>query len=302
MNYSPDPCWPIDTTYYIDQSATEHHLRWLAYALSDLDLGQLNKATGVPGLNRNDAYEKTLYVPSLDEQQRIAAILDQAEGVLRKRRETLGELDELMQAIFFEMFGDPTSNRKGWDVGKLGDVGILERGVSKHRPRNDPILLGGSYPLIQTGDIANADGYVRDFSATYSEVGLKQSRLWPAGTLCITIAANIGKTAILAFDACFPDSVVGFSPNDLVITEFVQHWMGFIQKKLEDDAPQFAQKNINLAILRDLDIPIPPRILQDQFRQAVLHVDNLKAISRAHLAKLEALFASLQHRAFRGEL
>jgi type I restriction enzyme, S subunit len=255
-----------------------------------------------PGVNSTVLKSLKVPLPPLDEQRRIAAILDQADALRRKRRQVLERLTDTTKAAFIQIFGDPTSNPNGWETGKLGEVGLLERGVSKHRPRNDPILLNGPYPLVQTGDIANADDYVTSFSSTYSDAGLKQSRLWPKGTLCITIAANIGKTAILAFDACFPDSVVGFSPSTRITTEFVQHWMNFIQKRLEEDAPQSAQKNINLAILRELGIPIPPRDVQDQFRKIVAQVHALKFASRAHATKLDALFASLQHRAFRGEL
>jgi type I restriction enzyme S subunit len=182
----------------------------------------------------------------------------------------------------------------------LGDVGLLERGVSKHRPRNDPALLNGPYPLVQTGDVANCDGYIRNYTSSYSEIGLKQSRLWPKGTLCITIAANIGKTGILLFDACFPDSVVGFTPGTSVTTEYVRSWMSCVQQKLEDDAPEFAQKNINLTILRDLAIPVPPRKLQEKFGANVIGIDKVKSEYRDHLIKLDALFGSLQHRAFRG--
>jgi len=241
-------------------------------------------------------------LPSLDEQRRIAAILDQADDLRRKRREALERLQGLKPSVFLDIFGDPVTNRRGWPRSRLDAAGTLDRGVSKHRPRNDPVLLGGAYPLIQTGNIANCDGYVRTYTATYSDVGLKQSRLWPAGTLCITIAANIGNTGILTFDACFPDSVVGFTPNDQVVTEFVQQWFGFIQPALEKDAPQFAQKNINLAILRDLILPVPPISLQRDFAAIVAEIDALKVSHRTHLAKLDALFASLQHRAFRGEL
>lgn len=88
----------------------------------------------------------------------------------------------------------------------------LDRGRSQYRPRNAPELLNGPYPLIQTGDVSKAGLYITTYQNTYSELGLKQSKLWKAGTLCITIAANIAQTAILAFDACFPDSVVGFIP------------------------------------------------------------------------------------------
>jgi len=246
--------------------------------------------------------ELSIPLPPLDEQRRIAAILDQADDLRRKRRDTLQKLQKVGRAVFLEMFGDPTANKKGWSIILLGDAGKLDRGVSKHRPRNDPVLLGGPYPLIQTGDIANCDGYVRTYSTTYSEEGLKQSKLWPSGTLCITIAANIGKTGILTFDACFPDSIVGFAPNSSIRTEFVQQWFAFIQPALEKAAPQFAQKNINLGILRILKLPTPPLDMQRTFAACVAEIDKLKAHYRAHLVKLDVLFASLQYRAFAGEL
>ena len=147
----------------------------------------------------------------------------------------------------------------------FGTVGQLDRGKSKHRPRNDPILLGGKHPLIQTGDVANSGGYITTYKATYSDIGLSQSRKWPAGTLCITIAANIANTGILEFDACFPDSVVGFKPYEFVTVEYVQAWLGFLQKIIEDAAPESAQKNINLEILRNLQIPLPHVEQQKKF-------------------------------------
>lgn len=205
------------------------------------------------------------------------------------------------QYLFLQLV-DPVTNPKGWPVRKFRDVGSLDRGMSKHRPRNAPELLGGEYPLVQTGEVANCDGYIRSHNSSYSELGLRQSKLWPAGTLCITIAANIAKTGILTFDACFPDSVVGFSAVNQETVEYVRVWLSFLQQALEAAAPESAQKNINLAILRDLDIPLPPISLQKNFAERVSSTEKLKAIHRGSLAELDALFASLQHRAFRGEL
>jgi type I restriction enzyme S subunit len=155
---------------------------------------------------------------------------------------------------------------------------------------------------VQTGEIANCNGYIRSYTSTYSDLGLRQSKMWPVGTLCITIAANIAKTGILTFRACFPDSVVGFLAEDPATVEFVRTWLSFLQKTLEDSAPESAQKNINLAILRDLDVPIPPLDLQRQFARRIGAVENLKSAHRASLTELDSLFATLQHRAFRGEL
>ena len=240
-------------------------------------------------------------LPPLDEQKRIASILDAADALRRVRRQSLARLDELAQSLFLELFGDPATNPKGWEMRKLGEIGELDRGQSKHRPRDAPELFGGDYPFIQTGDVARSGGYIRKFSQTYSEVGLKQSKLWPTGTLCITIAANIAKTAMLTFDACFPDSVVGFKTTQCEV-EYVRHWFGFMQSHMEAMAPESAQKNINLKILREFPIPLPPLSLQQTFAGQIEELERIKARGRAQLAELDALFASLQERAFDGRL
>jgi type I restriction enzyme S subunit len=138
------------------------------------------------------------------------------------------------------------------------------------------VRLSG-YPFIQIGEIANSGGRITGYKATYSELGLAQSKLWPRGTLCITIAANIAKTGVLEFDACFPDSVVGFLPGTRVQTEFVQAWLAFLQPTLEANAPQAAQKNINLAILRELPVPVPPMPLQESFEQRCAQVFSIQS-------------------------
>jgi type I restriction enzyme S subunit len=278
------------------------HSGYLAHALEALDFSEAgNRAVMGATLNKAGLKKVSIPLPPLDEQKRIVAILDQADALRRKRLRAIDRLNHLGQAIFHEMFGDPVTNDRGWPIRKLGDVGVLDRGISKHRPRNDPALLGGDHPLIQTGDVANADGYLRSFTSTYSDLGLKQSKKWPAGTLCITIAANIGKTAILEIEACFPDSVVGFTPGNETNAEYVQFWMSCIQKRLEEIAPQSAQKNINLAILRELPIPMPPNQRQSDFREAIREIERQKARLRKSADCAMNLFASLQHRAFRGE-
>jgi len=293
--------WPLNTSLYV----TNFHgndPKWVYYMLQSFGLERFSQGAGVPTLNRNLIHGELIRVPTVLEQRRIAAILDQADALKAKRREALAQLDNLTQSIFIEMFGDPVSNPRGWPLRKLSEVGSLDRGASKHRPRNAPELLGGPYPLVQTGEIANCDGYVRSHNASYSEFGLRQSKLWPKGTLCITIAANIAMTGILTFDACFPDSVVGFKAEKPETVEFVRVWLSFLQKALEAAAPESAQKNINLAILRNLNVPLPPSALQKTFAEQVGATEALRHTHRAALVELDTLFASLQHRAFQGEL
>ncbi|XZE19370.1 restriction endonuclease subunit S [Pirellulaceae bacterium SH449] len=241
------------------------------------------RMTGSAGQRRVPAQFLSTFalpLPPFKAQRRIAEILDRAEALRAKRRAALALLDELTQSIFLDMFGDPVSNPKGWEIKKFSELGTLDRGVSKNRPRNSPHLLGGIHPLIQTGDIANSGGYIRKHVSKYSDAGLKQSKMWPAGTLCMTIAANIAKTGILTFDACFPDSVVGFK-SDPATVEYSRVWLSFLQKTLEDAAPESAQKNINLATLRNLPVPTPPLNLQTDFASRINAAEELKRVERA---------------------
>ncbi len=261
-------------------------------------LTELSTGAGYPAVSDEDILDTRIPLPPLTEQKRIASLLARADR-LRQLRRTAHDLgDALLQSVFLEMFGKPEENPKGFDVFELGEIGTLDRGRSKNRPRNAPELYGGKYPFIQTGDIANAGSYIKSYQQTYSDLGLKQSKMWKAGTLAITIAANIAKTAILTFDACFPDSVVGFIPSDKTNVEYVQYWLSFKQQELEDNAPESAQKNINLEILRGLAIPVPPQSLQEEFAGVVARVESLRGRVGESTRQVEGLFESLLAEAF----
>lgn len=198
------------------------------------------------------------------------------DEIIEAKRTQLLLSEDLVKSRFIEMFGDPVYNTLKLPTKPLSELGSLDRGRSKHRPRNDPRLLGGPYPLIQTGEVSNAGLYITGYQNTYSELGLKQSKMWKAGTLCITIAANIAQTAILTFDACFPDSVVGFIPTDEINIIYMHYWFSFFQKILDEQAPQVAQKNINLKILSELQVAIPSIEEQSDFATFVEQVDKSK--------------------------
>jgi type I restriction enzyme, S subunit len=187
---------------------------------------------------------------------------------------------------------------EGWVWATMPQLGELARGKSKHRPRDDVALYGGPYPFIQTGDVRRSDGSIAEYTQTYSELGLAQSRLWPAETLCITIAANIAETGILTFASCFPDSVVGFiTGEEHVTTHYVEIFIRTAKKDLERFAPATAQKNINLEVLEAVAIALPP--LDEQYR-IVAEVDRRLSLLReteiqvdANLRRAECLRKSL---------
>lgn len=194
-----------------------------------------------------------------------------------------------------------------WTFAFLQNFGEFTRGKSKHRPRNDERLFGGIYPFIQTGEVSRSNGLITNYTNTYSDFGLAQSRLFPKGTLCITIAANIAETGILDFDACFPDSVVGYLPfENLYTAKFAMFYLNTIQKDLEHYAPATAQKNINLGILFEVPFPVPPH---EEQQEIVRRVESLfakaDAIEKQYetlKAKIESLPQAILHKAFKGEL
>ena len=230
------------------------------------------------GYNRHFKWLKEVQIeyPDYRSQENVVKILDKVSDLIETRQHEIKRLEDLIKARFVEMFGDPVSNSRGLPEATLPELGEFGRGVSKHRPRNDPKLLGGKYPLIQTGDVASADLYITSYTGTYSDLGLAQSKMWDEGTLCITIAANIAKTAILGFDACFPDSVVGFRANEKTNNIYIHYWFSFFQRILEAQAPESAQKNINLKSLSELRVIYPTKEEQDAFAAFVAEVDKSK--------------------------
>lgn len=252
----------------------------------------------MPRLGTKDLMNAEIPVPSIEQQKKIAEKFKKLEQLISLRKQQLAKLDELVKARFVEMFGDPVKNTMDWEIKPLSELGELNRGVSKARPRNSPELLGGPYPLIQTGEVANAKTYITSFNSTYSEKGLAQSKMWPKGTLCITIAANIAQTSILTFDVCFPDSVVGFISRNMTNELFIHYWFSFFQKILDEQAPQVAQKNINLKILSELNVIVPPLSLQNRFAAFVEYVDQQKQTVQQSLEKLELMKKALMQEYF----
>ncbi len=146
-----------------------------------------------------------------------------------------------------------------WDVLPLEKLALVERGKFSARPRNDPKYYGGEIPFVQTGDISSTGTYLQNFSQTLNEEGLKVSKLFSKNTILITIAANIGDTAITTFDVACPDSVVAIQPfSNMANTYWLNKVLETRKHELDSQATQNAQKNINLQVLKPLLIKTPP--------------------------------------------
>ena len=247
-----------------------------------------------------------ILLPSLAEQNAIVAKIEELfsslDSGIADLKKAQGQLVIYRQAVLKKAFEGE------FDIKRLGEVSIVKRGKSKHRPRNDKSLFGGKYPFIQTGEIRVANGgIITKYKNTYSEKGLAQSKLWPKGTLCLTIAANIGETAFLGFEACFPDSVVGIVPDkDLLNDLFLNYYIQKIKKEMDYKASATAQKNINVAFLDALEIPLPSIKKQHQIVQEIesrLSVcDKVEESIVESLEKSKALRQSILKKAFEGRL
>ena len=181
-----------------------------------------------------------------------------------------------------------------WKEHRIDDLGIINRGKSKHRPRNDSRLFGGEYPFIQTADVKHANLYITDYSSTYSEFGLAQSKMWEKGTLCITIAANIAESAILGFDACFPDSVVGFLPyegkSDL---KFVKYLLDEFKVYMQQISQGTTQDNLSLEKLRRVKFRAPDYETQKRIASILSAYDDLLENNNKRIKILEKMTESI---------
>lgn len=188
---------------------------------------------------------------------------------------------------------------KGWDAYKLDDLGFVGRGKSKHRPRNDVSLYGGDYPFVQTGDVKAAEFHLSDYSQTYNEKGLAQSKLWEPGTLCITIAANIADTAILKLKACFPDSIVGFvADTQKADVRFVKYYIDTIKLNMQNISKGTTQDNLSLEKLRTFDFEVPPLETQRKIASILSAYDDLIENNTRRIKILEELAQTIHREWF----
>lgn len=243
------------------------------------------------GLTVRAIEEAPVPLPPLPEQRLIAEILDTVDETIRKTEEIIAKLNQIQQGLLNdlltrgidengelrdpechpEQFKDSPLGRipREWVVVELSSMADVDRGKFTHRPRNDPIFYGGPFPFIQTGDITAARGGVlAEFSQTLNERGAVVSKCFPAGTIAITIAANIADTAILGLPMYFPDSIVGAVVREPNNTRFVELSIRRAKRRLSARAPQSAQKNINLQDLRPLLMPCPSAQEQARIEEA----------------------------------
>ena len=263
----------------------------------------------IGGVSMNKFKDLEIPIPPLPEQQRIVKIVD---VVFEKISIAKSNLEKNIQNTYdlFESYLNGIFENKNleWEEKTLKEIAFeFGRGKSKHRPRGDKTLLGGKYPLIQTGDISNSEHWITTYSQTYNEKGLAQSKLWPKGTICIAIVgANVAETAILNFDACFPDSVIGIVVNPKKANaEYVEYILQTFKLILKEKGKGTARDNINLGTFENQKFPFPTIKAQENIVKKInllaVETKKIELIYKQKLEDLEELKKTVLEKAFSGE-
>lgn len=237
------------------------------------------------GLNTGIIKSLLLSIPPLREQRKIVEIITSVDDTIEKTEAIIKQTEKVKKGLMDRLLTKGIGHNQfkqtdigeipeEWDVVRLDEVATVERGKFSHRPRNDPKFYGGSIPFVQTGDVTKANGYLESHSQTLNELGLSVSRMFPAGTIILTIAANIGETAIARYDVCFPDSLVGILPNERVDTHFLEYMLRAKKEFLDSSATQSAQKNINLQTLKPLQLPLPKLDEQKRISKVLMSIED----------------------------
>ncbi|MBI2596773.1 restriction endonuclease subunit S [Candidatus Daviesbacteria bacterium] len=282
---------------------------WMMSPLFDQQVKENVQGSTLKNLNTGWLKNFDILLPPIYEQKRIVQILDEVFERIEEAKENteknLQNSHELFESYLQNIFANPG---KEWKEKTLKEVSnYFGRGKSKHRPRNDKKLYGGQYPFIQTGDIRNSNHFIDKYSQSYNEVGLAQSKLWPKGTICITIAANIAETGILNFNACFPDSIIGIVVNPKITeVNFVEYLLQSFKTRLKAKGKGSTQDNINLATFENQLFPFPPlfeqKVIVKKLDELSEQTKKLEEIYKQKLANLEELKKSILSNAFAGEL
>ena len=288
--------------------------RYLYHFLRTVDFYGLASATTVPALRKSELERLPVPLPALAEQKRIAGILDAADALRAKRREALVQLDSLLQSTFLDMFGDPITNPMGWEIRSLGSLAVEKpnNGVFRRNHEYSGSLDSG-LPVVWVEALFRGNridvSASRRLEATQAEIEkyglLSGDLLFCRSSLKLDgIAYNnvfLGERE----EALFECHLIRVSPRtDVVNPMFLNLQLRSVPMRalLKSKSKTATMTTIDQKALSSVEVVVPPGRLQSRFAAVVESIEQQKAKQRAHLAELDTLFASLQSRAFRGDL
>lgn len=242
-------------------------------------------------------------LPPLPEQRRIAAILDKADALRRKRAEALTLADDFLKSVFLDMFGDPVTNPKGWETTRIGELTEVKTGRTP--TRKAPQFFNGNIPWVKTGEV---DG--RQIMETEEHVSEKAVlecglELFPPNSILIAMygqGLTRGRSAILGVPATTNQACAIILPTTRISPQYLFRLVQISYSEFRNLGRGGNQPNLNLSMVRDFEIPLPPLSLQERYSRVESKLEDLRKSQRKNRESTDGLFDSLSQRAFRGEL
>ena len=249
-----------------------------------------SKTTGLHNLDMKAYMRLPIPVLSLEEQERIVAELDLLSGILDKQRALLKELDTLAQSIFYDMFGNPVDNERGWDAYRLGDVLKTTSGgtPSKGHPE---YYDGGTIPWVNSGDLHQM--FIYDVPKFITQAGVNNSsaKLFPIDTVLVAMyGATVGETSILKIESTTNQAVCGIFPNIHYLPVFLYSVLKNSQSYFIERASGGAQPNISQGIIKDFRLISPSMDVQRVFAEKIEAIEHQKTMINQSIMETQKLY------------
>lgn len=286
-----------------DMDETQADLNYVARYLSYRGLEDVISGSAQPQITRDGLKNLTIPLPPLPEQRRIAAVLDKSDVLRTKRREAITKLDQLLQSVFLEMFGDPVTNPKGWPIVALSTYGSVATGNTPSRSVLEN--YGTGIEWIKSDNLNTPHDYVTQADEQLSETGERTARVVSAGSVLVTCIAGslscIGNLAIADRRVAFNQQINAITPYSTP-PEFLYFLLKTSKPLIQSASTNGMKGMVNKSKFSGIQLPAPPTELQREFSRIFLKMHKHRLLADAALVKQDALFAGLQQRAFEGTL
>lgn len=287
--------WNVDTAFGVVPNEKILHPKFFYLFCKDYDFTRHDVSVTIPSLRRTDILKINVPVPPIAEQEKIVAELDCLSGIIEKKKQQLKELDNLAQSLFYEMFGDPVENDKGWDVKKIGEVCIVERGGSP-RPINAFITDDeNGVNWIKIGDATEGSRFITSTKEKIIPEGVRKSRMVYKGDFILSNSMSFGRPYIMGVDGCIHDGWLVLRDKDNVFDKtYLYYYLGssYVYQEFKRLAVGGVVNNLNSELVRGVRVAIPALNIQQDFASKIESIEKQKGLIAQSIKETETLFNS----------
>ena len=289
--YVQQKFWNVDTAFGLQPKDCTIS-KFLFYLCRSINFERYNKSVTIPSLVKTDLLKIDVKVPDVNVQQQIVSELDLLSGVIEKQKAQIEELEKLAQSIFYDMFGDPVTNDKGWKMQKLGNVCKTSSGGTPSSSRKE-YYEGGTIPWLRSGEVSQGFIYSTELYITDEGMNNSSAKLFPIDTVAIAMyGATVGQVGVLKNEMTTNQAICGIFPNDYYSPIFLLYFLRGMKPVYLKDAAGGAQPNISQGVIKNTNVPIIPFYLQQVFAAKIEAIESMKAKVRQSLKESEQLFNS----------